>query len=118
MKAKFSLVLVGLILGFFLCHFGKVFLAYVQLPRHVAQGERIMERLVSYRDANNQWPDQKWFQELGDQRRTTEGRKWIYHHPPLKLSNGKELLISVPIKYGRKTLGGYLDGTVSVLTDR
>jgi hypothetical protein len=113
MKAKLVIAFIVVFgLGFYL---GAMYLRLQEYARggeHGLQAKELLGEIEDYKTHHGDYPDQDWFKDLGDKRITTEGRIWIYYNPPKKTSGGSQILISVPIDYGRMYLNGYVDGVV------
>ena len=113
MKAKLVIAFIVVFgLGFYL---GGMYLRlqeYARGGQHGIQARELLSDLEDYKATHGDYPDQDWFEDLGDKRITTEGRIWIYYNPPKKTSGGNQILISAPIDYGRRYMNGYVDGVV------
>ena len=114
MKAKITLAsIIVFTLGFCI---GAMYLRFQEYARSAPigmQGKDILKEIREFKTKNGEYPDQKWFSNLGDKLITSEKRIWVYHTPPIKSSDDNYILISVPVDRGNSYLFGYSKGYVS-----
>ena len=86
--------------------------AYARAGAVGHQGDELLRKIRDYKTHHGEFPDQDWFEELGDKRITSERRVWTYYAPPRKSFDGKLILISVPIDRSNYYFYGYNEGYI------
>ena len=105
-------ILIGVVIGVIGCRFMTTMKSYASVPQHANQGRAILERIDDYKKTHGDFPNQQWFDSLGDLSVTSEGHHWFYFNPPRNVGIRGGLLICTATDYGNQYLGGFVDGAV------
>ena len=98
MKRLFEVAGCLLAFGFLYIGYLLVLGPYVRGNKVASQGRELLGRIESYRKRNGHYPDQAWFNSLGQDRFTIESRIWTYFTPARETSEG-DVLLMVPLDY-------------------
>ena len=74
---------------------------------HMAQGRQLSDKLNSFKETHGEYPAQSWFQDLSEDRTTSEGHNWIYFNPPKQISEYRNIILATKVNLKKQYKSQY-----------